>query len=647
MNRSIFLIIAIFISCISNNLFAQNIKVEGVVFNNHTGLPLKGVDVSIKGEKNVVFSDSTSIKRRTDATGKFIIEADSTQILVFSISRFDKLEIPIKGRNEIMVSMSPTIKPSPVEYETVTEQVLSKPESRSFVNTPDGIREVVIPAEYETITKKVIKAPASTRMAYTSATPIPPSGNFMPFNESYSKISENEFKTVSENPMSTFSVDVDNAAYSNVRRYINQGNLPPKNAVRIEEMINYFNYDYPQPNNEVPFSINTEIATCPWNEDNLLLHVGLQGKEIPQDNLPPSNIVFLLDVSGSMSAANKLPLLKSSLKLLLDNLRKEDRVAIVTYAGSAGLVLESTPGNQKKKIIEALNKLKSGGSTAGGQGLKLAYKVAQENLIENGNNRIVLATDGDFNVGVSSDDAMKNLIEENRDNGISISVLGYGMGNYKDSKMETIADNGNGNYAYIDNLLEAKKTLVKEFGGTFHTIAKDVKFQLKFNPKFISSYRLIGYENRLLADKDFEDDKKDAGDIGSGHNVTALYEIQLKEEVSAPEKRKYHTSDLASSTPEETDLLTLSLRYKEPKGTNSKLVEEQIEYASVAQNQVTNNFHFSAAVAEFGMLLRDSKFKSNATWESAIKMANSSVGLDVDGYRAEMIELMQHAKGFK
>ena len=468
-----------------------------------------------------------------------------------------------------------------------------------------------------------------------------------PTNESYSEIEENPFKNVDTEPLSTFSVDVDVASYSNIRRYINSGMLPPKDAVRIEEMINYFNYDYPQPKDDRPFSIHSELAQCPWNNENLLLHVGLQGKEISTSQLPPSNIVFLLDVSGSMSHPKKLPLLKASLKLLVKQLRAKDKVAIVVYAGSSGLVLPSTPGNNDEKIVEALDRLSAGGGTGGKAGLELAYKVAVENFIETGNNRIVLATDGDFNIGPSSDAEMKKLIEVNREKGVFISVLGFGMGNYKDSKMEIIADNGNGNYAYIDNIDEAKKVLVNEFGGTMHTIAKDVKFQLEFNPAEVAEYRLIGYVNRLLQKKDFDNDKKDAGDIGAGHNVTALYEIKRAKKTTTENKLKYQKSVLTAEAMESNDLITLKLRYKKPNGTKSILIEQAIKNESVVIQQTTHNFNFSVAVAQFGMLLRGSKYKGNTTWKSAIDFAKYSKGPDKNGYRAEMITLMEKAKKIK
>jgi Ca-activated chloride channel family protein len=461
--------------------------------------------------------------------------------------------------------------------------------------------------------------------------------------EAYSPITENDFKNALLNPLSTFSIDVDAASYSNVRRFITNGQNPPADAVRIEEMINYFNYDYPQPKGEHPFSITTEVSDCPWNKNNKLVHIGLQGKNIDMSELPASNLVFLLDVSGSMSSPNKLPLLKKSFNLLVDNLREDDRVAIVVYAGAAGLVLPSTSGADKNKILEALNNLNAGGSTAGGAGIKLAYKVAQDNFIKGGNNRIILATDGDFNIGASSDGEMTRLIEEKRKSGVYLTCLGFGMGNYKDSKMETLADKGNGNYAYIDNILEAKKVLVTEMGGTLFTIAKDVKLQLEFNPNKVESYKLIGYENRLLNSEDFNDDTKDAGELGAGHTVTALYEIVLKGNGSAPAIDPLRYQNLTELIPKNNtdELLTVKFRYKKPEAETSKLIVNHLMDKSVSLSKSSDNFRFSAAVAEFGMLLRNSKHKANANFKQVIELAKASKGKDENGYRAEFIRLVE------
>jgi Ca-activated chloride channel homolog len=470
-----------------------------------------------------------------------------------------------------------------------------------------------------------------------------------PTEESYKSIADNQFYTADRQPLSTFSIDVDAASYSNIRRFINGGQLPPKDAVRIEEMVNYFPYDYPQPTGDKPFSINTEVATAPWNSQHKLVQIGLQGKKISMEKLPPNNLVFLLDVSGSMNEPNKLPLLKASLKLLVNELRPNDRVAIVVYAGSAGLVLPSTPGNQKEKIIAALDKLEAGGSTAGGEGIIQAYKVARENFLQNGNNRVILATDGDFNVGVSSDDGLVKLIEKQRKSNIFLTVLGLGMGNLKDAKMEQLADKGNGNYAYIDNLMEAKKVLVKEFGSTLLTIAKDVKIQVEFNPKLVQAYRLIGYENRVLANKDFKDDKKDAGELGAGHAVTALYEVIP---VGVKTDLKFATPVAQTAADKETqiaansnELMQVRLRYKAPKSDTSELLTGKVENSNAKPiNTASNNLKFAAAVAAYGMNLRNSPFKGSSNLGSVLELANQSKGADLDGYRAEFIRLVEKSK---
>lgn len=459
--------------------------------------------------------------------------------------------------------------------------------------------------------------------------------------ENYSAIHENGFKSAKANPLSTFSIDVDNASYSNIRRFINQGSLPPVDAIRIEEMINYFTYDYTEPDGHHPFKVTTELAECPWNKEHYLMHVGLQGKRIDKEDLPASNLVFLIDVSGSMRAYNKLPLVKRAFKMLVNELRPEDRVAIVVYAGAAGKVLDSTPGDEKTEILAAIEKLNAGGSTAGGAGLKLAYKIADENFIEVGNNRIVLASDGDFNVGVSGTSEMGRLVEKEREKGVFMTVLGFGMGNLKDDKMESIADKGNGNYAYIDNIQEARKVFITEFGGTMYTIAKDVKFQLEFNPKQVQSYRLVGYENRLLNDEDFNNDTKDAGEMGAGHTVTALYEIVPADGMTkAPliDPLKYQSSKPISGEISK-ELLNIKLRYKNPDGRNSKLMELAVQ--SKLQKNTSDNFRFSAAVASFGMLLRNSDFKGETSVDSIVKLAKHAKGEDENGYRSEFIQLVK------
>ena len=465
--------------------------------------------------------------------------------------------------------------------------------------------------------------------------------------EDYDNIVENKFLDSKQNPLSTFSIDVDEAAYSNVRRFLNEGSLPPAGAVRIEEMINYFDYDYPKPNNDDPFTVNTEFSECPWSSQHRLVHIGLQGKIIPTNNLPVSNLVFLIDVSGSMDEPNKLPLVQESLKMLVNQLREKDKVAIVVYAGNAGLVLPSTSGADKTKIKEAIDQLESGGSTAGGEGIMLAYKIAKENFIKDGNNRIILTTDGDFNVGISSDDELVRLIEQERKSGVFLSVLGYGMGNYKDNKLQQLADKGNGNHSYIDNINEAKKVLVNEFGSTLFTIAKDVKIQIEFNPSKVQAYRLIGYENRILSSEDFNDDKKDAGELGSGHTVTALYEIIpvgiTDSFIKEVDQLKYQNNNQEITGKKSNEIMTIKLRYKEPDKDVSKLIVHPVIDENISLDSTSNNFRFSAAVAEFGLLLRNSEYKQQAVYTKVIDLAKSSKGHDENGYREEFIKLVQSA----
>ncbi len=473
-------------------------------------------------------------------------------------------------------------------------------------------------------------------------------GNIGFDREGYDNIVENPFLKSIDNPLSTFSIDVDAAAYSNIRRIINEGKLPPHGAVRIEEMINYFSYQYPQPKNDVPFTVNTEMSSCPWNKDHKLVMIGLQGKKIPIENIPASNLTFLIDVSGSMNSPEKLPLVKASLKLLVDQLRPIDKVAIVVYAGSVGVVLRSTSGDKKSTIKDAIERLAAGGSTAGGEGIQLAYKTASENFLKGGNNRVILCTDGDFNVGVSSDEELVRLIEKERESGVFLSVLGFGVGNYQDSKMQKLADKGNGNHAYIDGIGEAKKVFVKEFGGTLFTIAKDVKLQVEFNPAKVQGYRLIGYEKRVMAKEDFNDDKKDAGDMGSGHTVTALYEIipvgvKAKEFSTVDDLKYQQTTPAVLNEQYNDETMTVKLRYKEPDGNTSKLLEFPLLDKNVAINKTSDNFKFAVAVTQFGMLLRDSKYKGVSNFEDIMSLAKEAIGEDKEGYRKEFIQIVENA----
>ncbi|QQY34706.1 VWA domain-containing protein [Chryseobacterium gleum] len=462
-------------------------------------------------------------------------------------------------------------------------------------------------------------------------------------NEEYVALVENAFELTRNQPVSTFSIDVDNASYSNIRRMISYGGKVDKNSVRVEEMINYFKYDYPQPGTGHPFSINTEYGNSPWNPKHKLLKIGLQGKNIPMDKLPASNIVFLIDVSGSMSEENKLPLLKSSLKVLLKQLRPKDKVGIVVYAGNAGMVLPSTSAGEKEKIIKALDNLQAGGSTAGGAGIELAYKLAKENFIKGGNNRVVLATDGDFNVGASSTSDIETLITEKRKTGIFLTCLGYGMGNYKDNTMEVLADKGNGNYAYIDNMQEANKFLGREFAGNIYTIAKDVKVQIEFNPKYVKSYRLIGYENRKLRNEDFANDKIDAGELGSGHTVTALYEVipaNVNSEFT-PKETKLKYSEISKKKNFGDEMATVKFRYKKPDGDKSIEITKVIKED---KSSVSPDFKFASSVAWFGLVLRNSELITKKDLSDIETLAKQGKSKDEEGYRSEFIRLIESYK---
>jgi Ca-activated chloride channel family protein len=593
--------------------FSESRDINGKVLDEQ-GLPLAGVSVSVKGAPTGTI---------TDLKGNYRITVDvNDKVLVFSFAGYSTVEVKIGEKSLINVIMKPEV-----------------------IST-DEMMVIGYGAKKE-IASQV--SPALAAVAYESKP------YFQRYNrnfntEGYAPVNENGFRDVKNNPLSTFSIDVDNASYSNVRRFINGGQLPPADAVRIEEMINYFKYDYPEPKGEHPFSVYTEVAACPWNQKHQLLQVGLRGKSIDKTSLPSSNLVFLIDVSGSMNSPSKLPLLKSAFGLLVNELRAQDHVALVVYAGAAGLVLESTPGNKKELIMHAIHDLEAGGSTAGGAGLRLAYKEAEKNFIKGGNNRIILATDGDFNVGESSNGGMERLVEEKRELGVFITVLGFGMGNIKDDKMEIIADKGNGNYSYIDNLQEARRVLVREFGGTLFTIAKDVKFQLEFNPAKVESYRLIGYENRLLNDEDFNDDTKDAGEMGSGHMVTALYEIVPAgsgEKLPSVDPLKYQVSRNVREENYSDELLTIKVRYKKPDGRTSMLLEKPVRDSADEIEKASGNLRFAAAIAEFGMILRESEFKGSSTLEGAARLAQSAKGEDEEGYRGELIRMINVVKDMR
>ena len=464
--------------------------------------------------------------------------------------------------------------------------------------------------------------------------------------ETYKEIKENSFVAVAQQPVTTFSADVDRAAYANVRRIIGYGQIPPKDAVRIEEMVNYFDYDYPAPEegSVSPLRVSPELAPAPWNPNHLLLRIGLQAKKIDLAKAPPSNIVFLIDVSGSMDEENKLPLLKSSFKMLLGQLRPDDKIAIVTYANGTKVALPSTSVKDKEKIIKVLDNLYASGGTSGGKGIQLAYEQAQKSFIKNGNNRIILATDGDFNIGINNTTDLEKFIEKQRESGIYMSVLGFGIGNYRDDMAETIADKGNGNYAYIDNITEAKKVLVNELSGTLFAVAKDVKLQLEFNPKYVKEYKLIGYENRMLANEDFTNDKKDAGEIGAGHTVTALYEL-VPSDGKVAQSLRYQSQEL-NEKGKGNELGFLKIRYKDPKVKDAKSVEitEPLVFNKKALKETSTDYRFAASVAEFGILLRDNSNKANATYGQVIELAEGAIGKDPEGYRKEFVRLVKSVK---
>ena len=619
------------------------IEVSGIVSDENSN-PIASATVSEKGTKNGTY---------TDANGKFKINVTNERsVLIVSYVGYDDQEIKLKGRSDISVSLKPVAKA--LSEVVVTATGLKK---QSRVTAYNSAPSTYLSGKAAGI--QIRGASSNHLYGATAASQFDESGRVYPngykdsidkeFNtEDYDRIIENRFLKSTDNPLSTFSIDVDAASYSNVRRYILDNQLPPAGAVRIEEMINYFKYDYDGPKNDHPFEVYTEMSECPWNNDHRLVLVGLQGRKIPVETLPSSNIVFLIDVSGSMMMENKLPLVKSSMKLLIDQLREQDKVSMVVYAGNAGLVLPPTNGADKIKIKDAIDKLEAGGSTAGGAGIKLAYKTAKENFLQSGNNRVILCTDGDFNVGVSSDDDLERMIEQERKSGVFLTVLGYGMGNYKDNKMQKLADKGNGNHAYIDGISEAKKVLVNEFGGTLFTIAKDVKLQIEFNPQKVQGYRLIGYENRMLAKEDFNDDKKDAGELGSGHTVTALYEVipvgvksRFLEKVDKLRYQKEKNSITGAA--KDGEIMNIKLRYKKPDGDVSSLIEHPVMDNNTKLENTTNNYRFAAAVADFGLLIRNSEYRSNASFTQVINLAKKAKGEDKEGYRKEFIKLASAA----
>ena len=604
--RAIMLVLLMAVICLGT-MNAQTIIVTGIVTDAADGTSITGCSVVNNRSKSGAI---------TDVNGRYSIQAQKGDVLLF---RF----IGYKEEKRVVESVKLDVK----------------------MKTDDVALEECVVVGYGKMKTKAVTG------AYVAVCPTAMYDMDARMNtEEYGRIQENGFKSVADTPLSTFSIDVDPASYSNMRRFINRGELPPADAIRTEELVNYFSYDYPKPTGDDPVKITVEAGTCTWNTAHRLVRIGLKAKEIPTEQLPTSNLVFLVDVSGSMWGANRLDLVKSSLKLLVNNLRNKDKVAIVTYAGSAGVKLEATSGGDKQKIREAIDELTASGSTAGGAGIHLAYQIAKKNFISDGNNRIILCSDGDFNVGVSSAEGLEQLIEKERKSGVHLTVLGYGMGNYKDKKIQVLAEKGNGNHAYIDNLQEANRVLVGEFGATLHTVAKDVKLQVEFNPSQVQAYRLIGYESRLLKDEDFNNDAKDAGDMGAGHTVTAFYEVipagVKNEYVGKVDDLKYQKKEKMTLKPTGSDeLLTVKLRYKAPDKDVSRKME--LPFVDNKGDSVSSDFRFASAVAMFGQLLRDSDFKGTADYDKVIKLAKQGLNNDERGYRREFIRLVEAAKGLE
>ena len=590
------------------SLYAQEYEVTGTV-SDTSNRALQFVSVVIKGTTQGVI---------TNKEGKYSIKVKNGKTLQFVAMGYKTQEVKIIGQKVIDIALE--------EISEIEETVL---------------------VGYALVRKASVVSCAVTVKSYSAGRQRKRKPQGRRLTETYKAIDENGFKSTATDPLTTFAADVDNASYSNVRRMINYGQKPDEDAVRIEELINYFDYNYTPPaeGSKTPLNANTTLSKCPWNPDNYLLRIGLQAKKIDLTKAPPSNIVFLIDTSGSMYSPDKLPLLKESFKLLLESLRPEDRVAIVVYAGAERVALPSTPAKEKDTIIKVLENLEAGGSTAGGAGIQKAYQIARENFIEKGNNRIILATDGDFNVGVRSDGELKRLVEKERQSGVYISVLGYGMGNYRDDMLETIANKGNGNYAYIDNIAEAKKVLVNEFGGTLYTVAKDVKLQLEFTPQYVKQYRQIGYENRALENEDFRDDSKDAGEIGAGHTVTVLYELVPAKGKTTDELRYQKQNTQAHKD----ELAFLKIRYKDPYIKRAKSVEEStpIPFTLTDLAQTDDDYRFAAAVAEWGMLLRNSKYKAQSSYNQVLELAKNALGEDKEGYRKEFIDLVELSEKIK
>lgn len=644
----------------------QTVTVVGRVADKDTGQGLPGVSVILKG---------TTLGTATNADGRYVFSQMPATggVLQFKNVGYVTVEKPVGTEPVVNVVLA-------VDTKSLNEVVVTGYGTRVHGNA-------TMPAPKAKVARRAKDQSgyATGRVASTQNAPVmladeekaagfagddgsgwgAPTYSPAPLNypakpeagagDTYAKIEENKFFDAKKDALSTFALDVDNASYTNVRRFLNEGQLPPRDAVRVEEMLNYFHYNYPTPaaSSPDPVRISTELAVCPWNPAHQLARIGIQAKKVETAQLPPANLVFLVDVSGSMDEADKLPLVTAGLKLLVKQLRPQDHVAMVVYAGAAGLVLPPTSGAQPQVILDALDRLHAGGSTAGGAGLRLAYSTARQYFKKEGNNRIILATDGDFNVGETSEAATEQLITEQRESGVFLTVLGCGRGNLRDSRMETLADKGNGNYAYLDNLDEAGRVLVAQFGGTLFTVAKDTKLQIEFNPARVANYRLVGYENRMLAAEDFNNDRKDAGELGAGHTVTALYEIvPVGSAQPLIDPLKYQptpwTAALTNNqkaAPATAEVLTVKLRYKEPQGSTSKLITQPLTGAAADMARASTDFRFAAAVAQFGMLLRQSEQRGAATWASTATLAEGARGTDADGYRAELLRLVRLAEG--
>ena len=621
-----YIISAVLFLSIFSMLSAQK-TISGIV-KDDDGQPLVGASIVLKG---------TSIGTITDVDGKYSITVPKENMtIVVSFVGFGSMEIPIGSQKTIHVSLKAALLEEVVVvgYGIQTKRSMTGSISKALSGRLSGV----------SINNQAIKGNLKRHKKNKDKDPTN--------RDNYNHYEENDFNTPKDAPYSTFSIDVDKTAYTHARRLINEGQMPPKDAVRIEEMINYFDYHLPTPTDKNPVAISTEMGTCPWNKEHYLMKVDLQAQKMSYNESPSNNLVFLIDVSGSMSGSDRLELLKQAFKILVNQLRPNDYVSIVTYAGAAGLVLDATSGSEKETILKALDNLESGGSTAGGVGIELAYQIAEDNYNPEGNNRVILATDGDFNVGVSTTSELEHLIVEKREKNIFLSVLGVGAGNFNDGGMETLADKGNGNYFYLDNLKEAEKVFTKELTGTILTVARDVKFQIEFNPLLVQSYRLIGYENRKLNDEDFNNDKKDAGELGAGNSVTAFYEIipqgvKLTENETTAVDPLHFQSEKNIPTIKSDDWIFIKLRYKKPLKFKSTLITQSVTQKPLDLDKTSDNFRFAAAVAGWGQILRDSKYKGNFNFKEVIDLANGLKGSDTEGYRQEFIDLVEKSMSIK